>query len=188
MEERHILMGPKLGDFLHSLVVPYFFHKNWDIKTNLYINEVYDKFTTSLEETYNELYPIIMQQPYISSFQIYDPEKHNIELDLNEFRWNGNVCTRSFFGQFIEMVFVGQTILDRNFQIIKLEPDYKYKDYLIVNRKGDRKGDMSFCCMDDDLLSNVESFYPPVDSCPASLDLPLSGKRESSLGVRVCPL
>jgi hypothetical protein len=152
MEERHILMGPKLGDFLHSLVVPYFFYETWNIKTNLYINEIYDKFTTSLEETYNELHPIMMQQPYISSFQIYDPEKHNIEIDLNEFRWNGNVCTRSFSGQFLDMVFIGAKIVDRNFQVITLEPDYKYQEYLIVNRRGD-------CVWSDDTKEQYEHIF-----------------------------
>ena len=102
----NILMGPKLGDLMHSLTVPAYYYKFLGIKTNFYLNEVYDKFSTSLERTYEELFPILSKQPYINSFEIYNPKIHTvIHEDLNAFRYNGLLYTRSFWAVFLHTAF-----------------------------------------------------------------------------------
>lgn len=74
MNPVNILMGPKMGDLMHSLTVPAYYYHTLGRKTNFYLCEKYDTFSTSLERTYEELKPIIEAQKYINSFEIYDPK------------------------------------------------------------------------------------------------------------------
>ena len=71
MKTVNILMGPKLGDLMHSLTVPAFYHRTFGVKTNFYLCEKHDKFSTSLERTYEELKPIlsskVLHHPNIDS-------------------------------------------------------------------------------------------------------------------------
>lgn len=138
MNNVNVLMGPKLGDFLHSLVVPAFYYRMFGKKTNLYINEVFDTWANPLEDTYKELYPIIMNQDYINSFEIFDKNKHRIDHDLNQFRYNRLIYTRPFWAVFLHSAFMNNPVIPKNFITLKVDPDYTYKDYLLVHRKDGR--------------------------------------------------
>ena len=115
MKTVNILMGPKLGDLMHSLTVPAFYYRMLGIKTNFYLCERHDTFSTSLERTYEELKPILEAQEYINSFEIYDPKKHTINHDLNQFRFNGLLYTRSFWAVFLHTAFPNQPLIPKNF-------------------------------------------------------------------------
>jgi hypothetical protein len=130
-------MGPKLGDFLHSLIVPKYIYQVFGIKTNLFLNEKYDNFYLSLEKTYEELYPIISKQEYINSFKIYD-NKVPIKYDLNFFRFSPFLSQAPFWKVFMAHYFPMVNSIPRNMVSLKIDKNEKYKDYLIVHRRNDR--------------------------------------------------
>ena len=65
----NILLGPKLGDLFQMLVVPQYLWKFYGIKSNIYITEVFDTFTTGLQDTFESLEPIIKAQKFTNSFE-----------------------------------------------------------------------------------------------------------------------
>jgi hypothetical protein len=74
------ISGGLLGDFIHQLsVINEIF-----IKTNkkgiLYIANIGDKFKNGLNQTFDDLYEIIILQDYISDFRIYNNEQYDIDL------------------------------------------------------------------------------------------------------------
>jgi hypothetical protein len=133
----NILMGPKLGDFLHSLVVPKYLYQVYGMKTNLYLIEKHDKFFLSLRETYDELYPIISKQEYINSFRVYD-NFTPIRYDLNTFRFSPLLSRAPFWAVFMKHYFPNLNSIPRNMKILDIPKNDKYKDYLIVHRRDDR--------------------------------------------------
>lgn len=133
----NILMGPRLGDFLHSLVVPKYIYNIFGIKTNLYLNEKYDTFYSSLQQTYEELYPIVSKQEYINSFKVFD-NKVNINYDLNFFRFSPLLSSAPFWQVFMKHYFPMVDTIPRNMRILNVESNDKFKDYLIVHRKNNR--------------------------------------------------
>lgn len=133
MQPKNILIGPKLGDLFHMLTVPKYLYYFYGIKSNIYITEKFDKFSTGLEDTYHSLYQIIISQSFTESFQIYNDEK--IDYDLNLFRTNGMWCTRPFWAIFLHTAFPNCPTIPRNFKVLNWKKNDKYKDYLIVHRK-----------------------------------------------------
>lgn len=137
-----VLLGPKLGDLLHMLIVPKFLYECDDQrKSKLYIVEQpHDVFGSSntLEQVYEKLYPIIMAQPFAESFEIYNPEIHTIDFDLNNFRYGKTWGSVPYWYMFLFEVFQDPRInIPRNYTILDIEPDEKYKDYLVVSRRPD---------------------------------------------------
>jgi len=133
----NILMGPKLGDFLHSLVVPKYIHRVFGLKTNLYLNEKYDKFFLPLRETYDELYPIVSKQEYINSFKVYD-NFTPIKYDLNTFRFSPLLSGAPFWAVFMKHHFPSLNNIPKNMKTLDIPKNEKYKDYLIIHRRDDR--------------------------------------------------
>jgi hypothetical protein len=138
MNTVNILMGPKMGDLMHSLTVPAYYYYTLGKKTNFYLCERYDTFSTSLQRTYDELKPILEAQEYINSFEIYDPSKHFYQHDLNQFRFNGLLYSRSFWAVFLHTAFPHCPIIPKNFVALKMPKDDKFKDCLLIHRKDGR--------------------------------------------------
>lgn len=138
MRTVNILMGPKLGDLMHSLTVPAYYWKILGVKSNFYLCGGHDNFSTSLERTYDELKPILEMQSYINSFELYDPYKHRIDHDLNQFRYNGLLYTRSFWAVFLHTAFPSLPNIPRNFVALDYPSDKTFEDYLIIHRKDGR--------------------------------------------------
>ena len=78
------LLGAKLGDLIHSLIVPKYIYEKTGNKADLYISEQGDSFSTGLMNTYKELIPVMKKQDYINSFEIYNNEK--VDYNLVEMR------------------------------------------------------------------------------------------------------
>ena len=82
------LCGGRLGDFIHALYTIMCHYKDKGTKGCIYItdNLAYggDCFSCPLDQTFRELYPIVMQQEYIHHFAIYKGE--HIDINLNRFR------------------------------------------------------------------------------------------------------
>lgn len=80
----NVLGAGKLGDFIHGLVIPSYIYATTREKADVFLTEEGDVFTTGLLQTYEELIPIIEQQPFVNSFNIYNSE--NIDINLIHFR------------------------------------------------------------------------------------------------------
>jgi len=58
MKEINVVVGPRLGDLLHSLVLPKYAYEKMNLISNIYIAEINDVFSTNLHQTFEELKPI----------------------------------------------------------------------------------------------------------------------------------
>jgi hypothetical protein len=134
MKTINILVGPKMGDLFHMLIVPRYYHYFFNVKTNLYVIEKYDKFTTSLDDSYNQLKPIITSQEWCNSFSIYKNDV-KIDVDLNAFRWNGLWATRPFWAIFLHTAFPNQPNVPKNFASLKWTKNQDYSNILVVSRR-----------------------------------------------------
>jgi hypothetical protein len=78
----NFLLGGRTGDLIHALYVA----KNYPGKHNLYITDRRDLhsdgFALGLEKTYEELKPILNNQDYVNSFEIYTNQPFDENLSL----------------------------------------------------------------------------------------------------------
>lgn len=84
----HYIVSGRLGDFVHLLYVVMCKHKETGLKGNIYITDDLsfggDSFSCPLQQTYKELYDIVIQQTYVETFSMYKGEP--IDINLNHFR------------------------------------------------------------------------------------------------------
>lgn len=139
MDNFKCLMGAKVGDLFHSLIVPAFLYHTTGRKSDFFIIEACDKFETSFERTFEELKQIMDYQPYINSFSKYRNGVHNIDYDLNHFR-NFYVNLEHANVTFLKLLTEhGNDIsLPCDFKYLHSPVDKKFEDYLIVSRKPGR--------------------------------------------------
>ena len=69
-QKKKFLLGPKLGDLIHSLYVVKSLSNN--MKSDIYVVENNGAFSNGLEYTYNDIYSFVKKQPYIDNFLIYN--------------------------------------------------------------------------------------------------------------------
>jgi hypothetical protein len=91
MENPNFIAGGKTGDLIHNLLVVKKIFEKTNFKAKLYItdNSSYggDPFNFHILTTYNDLYPVIIKQEYIDSFEILTPEiKLEKFFNLNSWR------------------------------------------------------------------------------------------------------
>jgi hypothetical protein len=82
------LMRGKLGDFIQSLYSIKVFCELHNVKANLYMYDLPSKtgWEFGIDNTYKELYPIIINQSYINSFSILEDDVDTTNfIDLGEF-------------------------------------------------------------------------------------------------------
>jgi len=85
-QKKNFLVGPKLGDLLHSLYAVKCLSKGF--KSDVYITEIRGEFTNGLENTYNDIYDIVKQQPYIDNFLIHNNNiKNYIDIKNTDTRY-----------------------------------------------------------------------------------------------------
>ena len=132
------LCGGKLGDFIHSLYVIMCHYTNTGIKGNIYItnNKTYggDSFTFNIEQTYKELYDIVITQDYINTFEIYNQQP--IDVNLNNFRNYQHLWSQSWL-QILSQTFK-TPLLEQpwiKFNII----DEQYKDTILIHQSTIRR-------------------------------------------------
>jgi len=132
----NMISGGKLGDFIHQLYIPAIIYNVYNIKTNLYISEIGDRFSFGLENTFNELHDIISKQEYINTFEIYNNQNINFNLSFwrNE---NPQLC----WTEKLSSIYLQSANFNiRNFQIIKnVKNIKKYNNSLIINRSLDHR-------------------------------------------------
>lgn len=83
----NFLLGGRTGDLIHALWVV----KNTPGKHELFITDIRelhsDGFALGLEQTYKELYPILMQQEWCKSFSIYNHDMVDTVSFINLSLW-----------------------------------------------------------------------------------------------------
>jgi hypothetical protein len=86
--------GGMFGDFIQSLSVVCEKFYETGRKGVLYLSNHGDKFRNSLEDTYQDTYSVIISQPYIHSYSIYENE--NFDFNLTKWRNNPMIYNSSF--------------------------------------------------------------------------------------------
>lgn len=143
----NILIGGKLGDFIHSLILPKYIHETTGVKSNVFIcNHDQEVFASGLDNSYNELLPIVKNQCYINHFAIYQNE--NIDIDLTSFRKQENLFTTSW-NEFYLWNYISPDIkIPFNYSWIDVERNSSFSELLLINRNMLPYGN-----------SSAESFY-----------------------------
>lgn len=101
----NILIGGKLGDFIHCMYIPNYIYRKTGRPSNIFISNIGDSFEFGLENSYKDLAPIISQQEYVNSFEIWNGQR--IDINAAEFRHSGflgkfcwtEIMTKTFFGK-----------------------------------------------------------------------------------------
>ncbi len=73
-------IGPKLGDFIHGLVVPKYVWETTGEKATIYISNDGCNFTKGLAATYEDLLPLMSKQSYVDKFEIHNGQKVDYEV------------------------------------------------------------------------------------------------------------
>lgn len=122
------IAGGMLGDFIQTLsVVCEKFYETGGRKGVIYLSNVGDSFRNGLENTYNDIYSVIIKQVYIKSFSIYDNEP--FEIDLSSWRSSGLIGKQSWYNIF-------KTTFNVEWgkrKWLKLAYEDKWKDKIVIN-------------------------------------------------------
>lgn len=131
---KNILIGGKLGDFVHSLIIPKYLFDVTGERFNVYIcNHEMEIFASGLEKSYQELLPIIQEQEYINDFGIFSGNEF-IDIDLTMFRNKENLLSTSW-NEFYLWNYIDPSInVPFNFSWLKLKNNNVFNDTLLINR------------------------------------------------------
>lgn len=135
---KNYLVGGKLGDFIHGLVVcKRMYEKNGE-KANVFIDNIGDPFERSLEFTYNELKPILEKQKWLNEFKIYSGE--HVDVNINEFR-NSEYLYKTNWLNIYFKTFIGRDEEPpKEYQWIEMSKNPEFTNTLLVNRSSTRVG------------------------------------------------
>lgn len=129
---KNYLCGGRLGDFIHSLYVIMCQYETTNVKGNIYITDQLqyggDRFSSTLKQTYEELYPIVIKQSYIKSFEIYNNQV--IDVNLNYFR-HSNILYNASWLQIMASSF-NFALLEKPW--IYMDTNDKYKNTILIHQ------------------------------------------------------
>ena len=95
----YYLVGGMFGDFIQSLSVICELYHMTGRKGILYISEhPQDPFRRGLENTYKDTYSVIMSQPYIQDYKLFNRDPVNI--NLSEWRLNPQLYVQNWYHTF----------------------------------------------------------------------------------------
>ncbi len=115
-------IGPKLGDFIHALVVPAWRWISRGEKAAIWMCEEGDKWSAGMERTYTELIPIMEQQPWVDRFR-FSPDMKPEEVDffMPDFRKHPRLFFQPFSHTYLDLFADGDR-LPKNFAWLKYPP------------------------------------------------------------------
>lgn len=139
MKEINVVVGPRLGDLLHSLAFPKYVFDKMNLVSNIYIAEINDTFSSNLQQTFEELKPILECQSFCKSFQILDESKYpdwkKTFINTQNFRKSPWLYKTTWSQLILNSCLQSQPQVPNDFKIIDLPKDDKYKNALIINRR-----------------------------------------------------
>ena len=130
--------GALLGDFIQSLSVICEKFYETGRKGILYISNIGDTFRNGLENTYNDIYPVIIRQKYIQEFKIFSDEPYDI--NLVNWRYSGLVFNTRWYN-------IYNTVYNVNWgkhKWMEIQYDDKWKDKVIINTTNYRFPNIDF--------------------------------------------
>ena len=133
------LMGGKLGDFIHSLIVCKRIYEKTGKKAILYISNIGDIFERPLEFTHAELKPILENQEWLSEFKIHQGEL--VDICLNDYRNSPHLYKTNWINIYFQS-FLNETP-PKEYNWIEMPKNREFENSLIVNRAIHRYGPMS---------------------------------------------
>ena len=160
---KKFLIGPFVGDFLHALYVVKDLSDNE--KSDVYLTETVDRaeigFSRGLNFTYNDLYPIIIKQPYINKFLIYDHTNpiENI-IDLRQFLYDHSIIYKMNWYDTFKKLFNTSNKYEKYPWLSKIDDDnYKsYENKVIINFSIARY-DNNFDQLIENILKNNDCLF-----------------------------
>jgi hypothetical protein len=141
------IIGGMFGDFIQSLSVICEKFYETGRKGTLYISDRGDTFRNGVENTFNDVFPLLIKQKYIHDFKIYNNEP--FEIDLSLWRFNVNLKKQSWYhiyNQTYNVTWGKNKWMDAPFED-------KWKDKIIVNTTDYRWA----CFIDFNLLKNIHA-------------------------------
>ena len=164
MKEINVVVGPRLGDLLHSLALPKYVYDKMNIISNIHIAEINDTFSTSLNQTFEELKPILANQKFCKSFQILDEQKYpdwkKTFINTQNFRKSQWLYKTTWSQLILNSCLQSQPIVPNDFKIIDLPKYEKYQNALIINRRDGSHDRSEFTKkIYKDLISNFKEKY-----------------------------
>lgn len=126
------LQGAKLGDFIHSLCICKYLWETTGAKANLYIGNYGDKWEKGVEYTFQDLKPILLKQPWVNTFNLYD-DSVKIDVNLVLFRRSRLLFQTNWLEIFF-MDFLNIKNPPKEYKWIELEKDNNFADTVLVNR------------------------------------------------------
>lgn len=139
MKEINVVIGPRMGDLLHSLVLPKYVYENMNLISNIFISEINDVFSTSLQQSYEELKPIISSQKFCKSFQILDDNKYpdwkKTFVNTQNFRKSPWLYKTTWSQLILNSCLQSQPQIPNDYIVLELPKINKYKNALLINRR-----------------------------------------------------
>lgn len=139
MKEINVVVGPRLGDLLHSLAFPKYVFDKMNLVSNIHIAEINDVFSTSLQQSYEELKPIIESQKFCKSFQILDETKYpnwqQSFVNTQNFRKSPWLYKTTWSQLILNSCLKSQPKIPPDYTVIELPKLDKYKNALLINRR-----------------------------------------------------
>lgn len=120
------LSGGKLGDFIQQLSVVYEKYLLDQKPVILYIGERGDTFRHGVLRAYQDLLPIVSQQPYIQEFKVYHDEPYEIDLTT----WRNHIDNNNYVES---MKKTYQIEWGRHPWLFNIPKDPKWKDMIVIN-------------------------------------------------------
>lgn len=127
----NVLIGGKMGDFIHCMYVPYHLWKSKNIKSNIFISPVGDVFEHGFQKTFDELTPVIMQQEYVESFQIWNGQ--DIDYFTPLFRDQEHLFKKCWKEMLCSVFFKDEKPFDNGW--MTFSESNKFENTIVINRK-----------------------------------------------------
>ena len=133
----NILSGPKLGDFIHSLIVPKFLYDNGYRDINIVLGEVFDNFSLGFDRAFEDLKDIVESQEYTNIFKKLE-ESDQIDMNLCMFRGSPLLNKKPFWKVYLHTFLQNEPKVPKNYNWLTLPKVDGYSDTLIINRSHTR--------------------------------------------------
>tara|TARA_R100001163_G_C5046210_1_gene183507 strand:- start:90 stop:815 length:726 start_codon:yes stop_codon:yes gene_type:complete len=135
------LIGGLLGDFINCLAVPKLNFDTTGKKCNIFLSCIEnEQFKTGIDQTYNDLKPILLAQPYINKFSKYKNE--NIDIDMLHFRTPLKKYRKSccYWLEFLFNFYNKKSIINKEFKwLFHRKKDTSLQDTVLLHRPFYRK-------------------------------------------------
>lgn len=122
--------GGRLGDVIHGLIVPAYIYSVNKTRAQIFLTEHGDTFTEGLERTFNDLRRVLLGQPFVESFEIYEGEP--VTNQLWSFRQQPNLESKCWTDIYFRW-FIGFVKPQKNFTWLSSPAD-PLGDCLLVYR------------------------------------------------------